>query len=171
MVFSFFRSFFTELLKNLSRVSQNKTNFLEVIYEMFNVLTTIIILKFILIFHRTYSQVQTVFSRSSFQGTRTEKRAKRCKREIRSRPTLPTIVSCFGVTPTFYAAIRAFDDRIKIQENRELSIVSERRFSNSYRIRTMYICNEHIERTCQAMLLACEELYAPRCLNYRIAQF
>ena len=66
MAFSFFRSFFTELLKNLSRISQNKTNFLEVIYEMFNVLTTIIILKLILIFHRTYSQMQTVFSHSSF---------------------------------------------------------------------------------------------------------
>lgn len=74
MVFSFFRSFFTELLKNLSRVSQNKTNFLEVIYEMFNVLTTNIILKLILIFHRTYSQVQTVFSRSSF-STRANRKA------------------------------------------------------------------------------------------------
>lgn len=169
MVFSFFRSFFTELLKNLSRVSQNKTNFIEVIYEMFNVLTTNIILKFILIFIALTAKCRLFSAALVFQHTRTEKRAKRCKREIRSRPTLPTIVSCFGVTPTFYAAIRAFDDRIKIQENRELSIVSERRFSNSYRIRTMYICNEHIES--QTMLLACEELYAPRCLNYQIEQF
>ena len=89
MVLSFFRSFFTELLKNLSRVSQNKTNFLEVIYEMFNVFTTIITLKLILIFIALTAKCRLFSAALVFQRTRTEKRAKRCKREIRSRPTLP----------------------------------------------------------------------------------